>query len=404
MKKYWLYITHDVFIWEDGYMALIYNSGNGKYFFIKLDDNQIKSVLSSLLDVENLNCLTIEEADLNDIIVSFASKLRIISAGDIIKCNNDVFQKPISYPPLLNLQNVPDKHIIGEETNLRKADVIKFLHHLTINLGNLGCTRNNNIYTLIDYPNPEITPYSLIKEIKENIFPYKIPQITLLGLYDDNATLFSQILECISEISRRINIRFTANQFKLAQWVLNETKYEYKIEILFDPKGDDISIFNDTYVINNCNIIFLVRDNSDCDRVDDIVTSKCISNYSTIPILENDNFEFITENIFPTKEEILEMSLTKREIFCNQTLNSTKFGHLTVVGRNVYSDPFDEPIGDINEPFRDLVHYAIESNSSWMSVRSKCGCSKCLIKYLCPPISSLERALNKHLNINCFFK
>lgn len=404
MKRYWLYITKDVFIWEDGVMALIYNSGNGKYFFIELDDNQIRSVISSLLDEENLNCLTIDEAGLNDRINSFASKLRIISAGDIIECINDVFQKPISYPSLLNLQNVHDKHIIGEETNLRKEDVIKYLHHLTINLGNLGCNPNSNLSTMIDYPHSEITPYSLIREIKENVFPYKIPQITLLGLYDDNATLFSQILECVSDISNRINIRFTTNQFNISQHILEETECEYKIEILFDPKRDDISLFNNKFVVNNCNIIFLVRDNSDCVKVDDIVSSKCISNYSTIPILENDNFKFIKENVFPTKDEILEMSLTKREIFCNQTLNSTKFGHLTIVGRKVYSDVFDEPIGDINEPFRNLVHRAIESNSSWMSVRSKHGCSKCLIRYLCPPLSSLERALNKRLKINCFFK
>lgn len=402
MKQYWLYITRDVFIWEDGDRALIYNSENGKYFFTELDD-EIKGIISSLLNIENLNCLTVEEIDLNERVDSFVSNLRFISAGNIIECSNDIFQKPISYPPVLNLQNVPDKHIIGEETNLKKEDVIKYFHHLTINLGDLGCKSAQNYYTQIDYPSPKTTSFSLIREIKENVFPYKIPQITLLGLNDDDKTLFTQILDCVSVISRRINIRLTTNQYNLMQRIFNEVEHEFKIEILFDAKEDATLIFDDSFVVENCNIIFLVRDNYDCDRVDDIVASKHILNYSTVPILDNDNLKFITENIFPTKEEILGMSLTKREIFCNQILNPTKFGHLTVVGSNVYSDVFDPPIGKINESFRDLVLRGIESDSPWMSVRSKRGCSKCLLKYLCPPVSNLEIALNKRLKKNCFF-
>lgn len=98
------------------------------------------------------------------------------------------------------------------------------------------------------------------------------------------------------------------------------------------------------------------------------------------------------------------MSLTKREIFCNQVLNPTKFGHLTVVGNKVYSDISNESIGNIDEPFRDLVLRAIDPDSPWMSVRSKNGCSKCLLKYLCPPMSDLEKLLNTKLNKKCFFK
>lgn len=402
MKRHWLYIKHDVFIWEDGENALIYNSENGEYVIIELDES-IKNIILSLLNIENLNCITVEEFDINESVNRLVFNLRSISAGDIIECSNDIFQKPISYPAVLNLQNVSANQILGGETNLKKEDVIKYLHHLTINLGNRWGT-HKKFHSQIDFPVPITTSFSQIKEIFNKVFPYKIPQVTLLGLDNYDSKSFIKIVERAFEIAQRINIRLTTYQFKLIQCNLKAVKYRFEVEILFDTKEDDTSIFDNLFVTNRCSIIFIVRDNCDCETVDNIVTLKHVADYTTIPFYDGDNFQFIIENVFPTKKEMLEMSLTKREIFCNQVLNPSKFGHLTIIGNKVYSDISNEPIGNIDEPFRDLVLRAIEPTSPWMSVRSKNGCSKCLLRYICPPINNLERELNTELNIRCFFK
>lgn len=292
MKYYWLFIKRDVFIWEDEDNALIYNSANGKYFITGLDES-VKSIILSLLNIENLNCSTVEENELNESVNCFISNLRIISAGDIIECSNDYFQKPISYPSVLNLQNVSAKQILGGETNLKKEDVIRYLHHLTINLGDWGCETPKGFHSQIDYPVSEPTPFSCIKHIKERVFPYTIPQITLLGLGNYDNKSFVQIIECAFEISKRIYVKLTTNQFNLIQCKFKDIKHKFKVEILFDIKEDDTSIFDDFYVTNHCRIIFIVRDNFDCETVDNIITLKHIADYTTIPFFDGDNLPIV---------------------------------------------------------------------------------------------------------------
>ena len=91
-------------------------------------------------------------------------------------------------------------------------------------------------------------------------------------------------------------------------------------------------------------------------------------------------------------DDIFYRSISYREIFRNQKLNSNLFGHLYVLPNgDVFSNLAQKPIGDLKtDKISKIILQELSSRFIWRKTRNDVSCKSCIYKYLCPPPSEYE--------------
>ncbi|MCY6345015.1 hypothetical protein [Bacteroides hominis] len=122
-----------------------------------------------------------------------------------------------------------------------------------------------------------------------------------------------------------------------------------------------------------------------------------LENYRMIPIYTGDNLAFFENNIYLSEEELLNINLSKREIFAHQVINTNYFGVLTISpDGKVYSGDMNEPaIGTIDESLYTIVYREMTEGHSWLRIRDQKPCCDCIYQWLCPSPSNYELAIGK---------
>ena len=131
MKRSWLYLNENTFIWCKGTKVLVYNSDNYKSVVYKDIDSEFFRLICDLIEIKNLYCVTIGQDIFNNpFVFRFIKDIQQIEAGGVVDVDSSV-SKPVTFPPILNLQS----KIAHERDNYQLGqDVYTYLYELTVYL------------------------------------------------------------------------------------------------------------------------------------------------------------------------------------------------------------------------------------------------------------------------------
>jgi len=109
------------------------------------------------------------------------------------------------------------------------------------------------------------------------------------------------------------------------------------------------------------------------------------------------NKHFFEANVYLTKEDVFSKSLSFREIFARQKLNTNFFGSLTLMpDGKAYANVNSPVLGNIEtESMLDLINKEMNENTAWRKTRNATPCTDCLYQYLCPSPANYEHAIGK---------
>lgn len=395
MNKYWIYLNSSTFIWSKGEKGIIYNSTNGKSYFYD-NGNEIKKLTTDLQNIKNLYCIEIEEKYLTKKIAEWVTKITEIEAGGVLKDTGNPLEKPITFFPVLNLQEKMSRS--GKTRTSIGYSSLNYLHELTLHIQGA----EENLYykqILYPYPSSRTIDSKEIKAICNQLLGLHIPRLNICGKNVINyleANLLVLLKKIFSKITICILLReISEHTLKFIQTHVPDLSFKI---ICLPPEIQNIDKELSIQLANQPQVefYFLVESEKDASRVEDFITAYSPVKYTVKPIYNGQNLSFFQKNVFLNEDDISAIHLKKREIFAHQALNENFFGKLIITPEgNIYSDLNLPPLGTVYDSIYDLIEKELTNIISWRRVRDNSVCSDCIYQWLCPSPSNYETILNQ---------
>lgn len=403
MNSIWLYLEPYTFISEDDKRYYFYNSNDFVGFSVQKED-VIEHLIRNLKNPENLYSVRLDMQDLlNQSIFSLVRYIQSSNCGDLLEGN---FEKPVLFPPILNLQKTVER--LKENTGYMSDEILSYLQSIVIYLNGsclyncknclkefkqqVSCTKNEKI---LDFESLTKFLFSIsytgasVTLVGGDIFRYKKIDELLLILDGMNTsyTLVSDwrnlpedsILEKLSHFER-IRLKLIIHQLDNIS----------AIESL-DRKIADLNIQKswDIFVCSEEELGKAESFSSQFSHSEEVFVK---------PIYDGTNKSFFEEYVYIDQEELDGIELTRQNIFALQVLNTNDFGKIVIMpDGKVYANLNDAPLGNIGDPIKLLMTKELESKNSWRRTRYDLEpCSQCRFKLICPSISNYERVMNKN--------
>lgn len=397
MKKYWLILYPDTFLWVKQNRGCIYNAKNYAKIYFE-NKGELAELTDVLLDINQLYRVDLSEGLLqkqqikewvNEIISSESGKLVL---------DDGVNKRPVSLKPELKLQDGLE-HYKWEHKRGIDGDVIQNLHKMIFHLNGSSC--GNFAYTKQTAYHPVQTNMVLDREsissfamnARSSAFLLEIALVGDVASYPNFKGLLSDILNIGY---RRISVYCLGNDF---------LKY---IQANQDWENDAISysvLVSDYSAIEEwtksagqlpVSFIFLVRSEEEYEYATSCIEKNELPSAEILPIYMEDNLSFFEDNLYMDAEGISEIELSKREVFIRQKLNVYSFGSLMALPNGeVYANLNDPSIGNINEPPHRIVYRELSEGKSWLRIRNQEPCCNCVCQWLCPSPSNYELVIGK---------
>jgi len=112
-----------------------------------------------------------------------------------------------------------------------------------------------------------------------------------------------------------------------------------------------------------------------------------------LPYFNGKNAEFFTENVFLSKNEILNLKPTQMQIYSRMLINEHLFGKLFIkTNGEACTNINQSSIGNINQDtISNLVRNELYNGTIWHLTRMKVKpCRECLYQIFCPPLGNYE--------------
>jgi pseudo-rSAM protein len=395
MKKYWLSIYPDVFLWKTQESILLYNSKNKQIHQIP-NHPIIAKYVDELADLDHLYTIDISEEDLKVTTVrNWIDKIISFNFGQLTEQLKDTL-KPVSFIPFFKLQN--DINHIRHENQLKTGgNIIKNLHEIIVHLN--GSDAGNMLYskqTIYPINSSKNLPLGDLKNFIQSCKGELLNKINLVG----NIISYPQFNELYSWLEEN---QLRTSVFLLASdWVTNE-KSSNKIQSISQISiiCDSLSLFSPIWVESkqnqlNINFIFPFTSEEEYDRIITETEKSGLSDYELLPLFNGDNSIFFEKYIYITVDDFKEIQLSKREIFAHQVLNTNFFGKLIILPEGqIYANLNHPIIGTIYDPIYNLLYKEMDEGTSWRMIRDKKPCSDCIYQWLCPSPSNYELVIGK---------
>ncbi|GHU72680.1 hypothetical protein FACS189413_16100 [Bacteroidia bacterium] len=142
---------------------------------------------------------------------------------------------------------------------------------------------------------------------------------------------------------------------------------------------------------------FIIENEEQYAETEELINQLGIEKYDVQPFFTGENLDFFCGNIFMDKEDIFSKTLSIREIFRNQKLNSNSFGTLHILpDGTVKANMNTQSLGNIKtDTLLNLIYKEMLDNTAWRKVRDSQPCSECIYQFICPAPSDYERAIGK---------
>jgi pseudo-rSAM protein len=394
MKKFWLILFPDTFLWRKNGHGIIYNSKTFKHFTFQCSD-EIDKLCDALTDLDSLYSVEVTNSLIcNKSIAWWIDKITRIQAGSLIEQNGQN-SKITSYYPFLRIQRNLDKLILDHNQNMGGM-IMENLHELAFYI-------NGSVHGSDQY-------------YKQTYFPLK----TDVSLDFNHIVTFVE--QCTNRMSRQITIIGDLVNYKnlqqLQNWVLSNDFLIHFVLLAEDLEeelakfdwfnSDKISITiivrnHSTflnhfklyqYLAEDVTFVFPVESMHELDSVSSIVKEVSLINYNIIPLYNGTNKFFFEKNVYMTKDEFDEIKLSRREIFVNMTLNIFFFGKLTILpDGKIYSNVNDAPLGLLTDHVYDMIYAEMTERKMWLRIRDMEPCCNCIYQWLCPSPGNYELAI-----------
>lgn len=403
INSVWFYLEPFVFISEDNYYYLFYNTVTKESLSIGKSKN-IDGIVKELQNVKKMYSIKLDkDVLLDNMVFDFVKKMQLLGFGDIME---NLHEKPIIMPPILNLQRSVER--LHEHRVPVGENVLIYLHEIVIYLNGLclyncknclkgfkqqvSCTKSEKI---LDFESLTKFLFSIsytgasVTLVGGDIFRYeKIDELLLiLDGMNISYTLVSDwrnlpedsILEKLSHFER-IRLKLLIHQLDNVS----------AIESL-DRKIGDLNIQKswDIFVCSEEELGKAESFSSQFSHSEEVFVK---------PIYDGTNKSFFEEYVYIDQEELDGIELTRQNIFALQVLNTNDFGKIVIMpDGKVYANLNDAPLGNIGDPIKLLMTKELESKNSWRRTRYDLEpCSQCRFKLICPSISNYERVMNKN--------
>lgn len=383
MEKNYLCLYPDTFLWKKYSKGLIYNSKHGRGFCF--NSCAVEEKIKELSNIENLYCVELDSFNLiKPEFKQFIFNIEKSKAGELLQMAADN-PKPVVLPPLLNLQSeigrlqkkVPE--IVGE-------NILEYLHELTLWIG-VESKDNIDFNLLEKYLN--FASYSSLAHVR---------------IKGNEIFAFPKLMKLIDTLDR-IHIRKSIH-LKIEDWnegihlnhIFSSPQFVIVIEVDIFKMSDKMNKIVSTTKIHNINTEweFQIRNKKEYQVAEILIEKYQLQHTEIKPKYTGKNIQFFKDNIYLTEEDIQNQSLSRREVFAHQALNTNDFGKLTIMpDGKVYANPHFPALGTIEDDIRELVYKEMVNGTSWRRIRDMKPCCDCVYQWLCPSPSDYELAIGK---------
>jgi len=400
-KSYWLTAFPNVYIKCQNDKSLIYNTQTGKY--LENEDSCIVELMKKLSDPYNLHCIECNENTIMNNSLFFRSFIEK-GMGSIVH-KKDTKKKPIQLFPVLNLQTDYDFRELSH-----KDHILEYLYQLNVYITSkcdndckycdeyshqyCCCKKENSTNGYIDL--------SIVRTVARQI--QNCPGITCVNLLGGNPWLHPDLKEIIKIFeNNKYHVRFWTHISLCNKIDFKEVNLIFDIMITFPIKIKD-NLIKKLIASNKYLIHFFVTSEQECNEANEIIKTFNIKNFRFHPIFTKENFYFMKNTVFQSKNEIMYPPVNYRQIFAHQKINTNFFGMLSLNTNGDISVCADSPmIASIkNANLIDAISKELSTNTLWRKIRQGKECTDCLYIDLCSSPSLLEYRMN--INHICNFR
>lgn len=391
-KKLTLY--PDTFLWVKGNKGLLYNAKT----FASAEFNvclPVKLLCDRLTDLDNLYTIDIDDALTDQNENDFIGMIQAKGFGVVSGAGNPV----ISLPPVLNLQHDINR-IVQDPYREIGENALKYFSALTIFAG--GECPAKDYYRQIIYPvcsDERLSASAIAAYLKKVASPY-LQNINLV-ISDAKDPELLRMGALLSPYKEQVTFYFLYAVFSNHKEIVHMlTGSGYKVRLICEYAGnpsetEDIEqAFEDDGALGvHSGYDFLVRSLPEYRFWNSCIGKNGIENYNIIPVADN-NPEFFSENVFLNKADLKENTLSRRQVFAHQTLNTNYFGTLHVMpDGQIFSDPDAPPLGTTEDSIYDVIVRELKQNHSWRHIRDSEKCQSCIYQWICPSPTAYEKVM-----------
>jgi pseudo-rSAM protein len=395
MKRYWLTLFPETFLWVKDGRVLIYNTKTRKPAAV-VSSPATESLCKALLFPDNLYTIELDQNQLSESMVSkFIEQIQVARAGILVE-NNGNNSKPVSYAPVFKLQRGTE-HLKWEHNLGIGGSIINNLHEITLHI-NGSKNGNNSFFKQIPYPvnTGETLDIDSIKAFISGCKGGNFHKINILGdifAYPNFEFLLDSFLSLKIEIHLYVlqeDLDGKTPSFEKLHKDLNIHLIIHDLSFLSALTTDEKDLFF------KANFTCVVSSESDIEAISDFMVQHGAENYDLVPLFTGNNMFFFEQFVYTTLEDIENINLSKREVFANMALNIHAFGKLTVMpDGKIYANVNNVPLGSISDPIYDLIYKEMTEGQSWLYIRDMKPCCDCVYQWLCPSPGSYEKVIGK---------
>lgn len=398
MNKYWVALSNKVYVsCKEKNNVFLYHTTNGSCVISNLPE--AIELINKIHEPKNIGVVDIDFDIINENLICFINELKskemltLLNKGD---CNH----KPVSFLPILNLQNDVDKYIKNNESFLIGKNISHYLRRVVIHI-NETCKQEcsncstNHLQTICCNKNVlgRYIPIDIINELIKQLYETQTKIVDIVGGDVTNYPYFSKLINIIQS-----NTNFCWriwNHIDNYDDTINWGENVRKEIILTYPY--DFEKIKSIYKNKNVYLNFLVGDDYNLYETTTIVKEIGLKQYSITPIYTGNNIDFFEKNVFLDKKDIFSNIISMREIFCHQKVNTNYFGTLEFyVDGSVRANTNTPIIGSFPESnVLELIYRELLINTAWRKIRDGEICSNCNYNYLCPSPSNYELIIGK---------
>ncbi|RNC67100.1 TIGR04150 pseudo-rSAM protein [Proteiniphilum sp. X52] len=400
--KDFIVLFPETFLWFNESEGLFYNS-NAKKFFTFSCNELIHNYCLLFNDPANLYSVAIDHSDKQDALFSsWLDSIVKYKIGAIYSIENEE-KKPFSLPPILNLRDEIEEAQLDKNKYYSSINIAEFLNEMSFFLSGGGLPdEEREYYKQIIYPYSEesFLELGVIHSFLEKSNTTHLRQVNLICsdqlIYPNIRDLIGLFVTHGIYVTCYMPGRYTDAFLQIID-ILQSTNFTLKLYFITIGDFTKIQDYIKDYSIQY-NWVFLIKNENDFLLCEKIIKDHNLTKSDILPVLTSRNFDFFEENIFISRDNIENLSLTKQNVFCNQSINSNYWGHLFILpDGNVYGNLNKKPLGSMREDAMELIKREInDPESSWKCTREKVTpCKDCIFRNLCPPPSNYEFYLNR---------
>ena len=402
MKKSWFAISKDVYVsLHAKEKILLYHTKNG-HSFITSNAHHIR-LINEVYNSVNLGVVDLEiYPDINDDVLDFIDKITSLEIGKVIEKTTE--DKPLNFLPILNLQNDIERLKQTNQEYLIGDNISQYLNSVSIIINNQcgqKCENCDIFYkqfpSCSKFFDEPFMPFEAVKNIIVQSSYLQVRRINILG---GDITLYPQwneLLDFLKEYDFSYHLWFNLSQIQDVNSLISLPFHkEINVPAPYD-KDILLKILKQTSAKTDFTFHFVIENLQHFEAVNNIVNDYNVDNYKIVPLYNKDNIGFFEENVFLNEADILSETIEMRKIFCNQKLNSNFFGALYFLPNGeVKANMNSRTIGKFpDHSILQLIYMELMDNTAWRKIRENGKCTKCIYRYLCPPVSNYELVLEK---------